>query len=139
RFHLVRTAEGNLPLVGPGVSAPVAAELLAVASDEPPFDGSPAPMHRERYIELLGREAPVARETAGPGYVLPDDLRAPAGAVRITRENAGLLEPHFADWFAHQGDPLHYLDSRSPVVASVEDGVAASLCMCARLASPGIE
>src|SRR5690606_10098342 len=85
------------------------------------------------------REAPVARETAGPGYVLPDDLRAPAGAVRITRENAGLLEPHFADWFAHQDDPLHYLDSRSPVVASVEDDVAASLRMCARLASPGIE
>ncbi|MQA00468.1 MAG: GNAT family N-acetyltransferase [Dehalococcoidia bacterium] len=139
RFHLVRTGEGNLPLVGVRVSDDAARQLFALAAEEPPFDGARRPRLRERYISVLEADGPLRAETSGPGYVLPDDLAAPDGTALIERGNADLLAPHFQGWLSDGEDTLRYLEARSPVCVSLEDGAAVSVCMSARLRSAGIE
>jgi hypothetical protein len=134
RFALVRTAEGNVALIGAGVPDALAGHLLALAAEEAPFSDRPEspPLRRADYIEALDRHAPLVREYAGPAFVLPANIQPAGGAVRITAGNADLLERHFA-WARPR------LTDRLPIWVAVEDDVAVSICHCARLPAAGIE
>lgn len=117
---LVRSAASCAWAVGADVPDDIAAELDALARDEPPTaDLREPPAHAERYASLLG-----GRVSSGPAFSFPDALPAPSNAVFI--DELRPLERHFNGWVAEE------IPSRSPVVAIVEDGYAVSACFCAR-------
>jgi hypothetical protein len=73
RFALFGCASGNIHGVGADVTGGVAAQLMDLASSEPPFVGQPGgPKHLDRYIELLSCDAPVTKAPLEVTYVLPN-------------------------------------------------------------------
>jgi hypothetical protein len=117
---LVRSAARCVWAVGTDVPDNIAAELDALARDEPPIPAlREPPVHAERYASLLG-----GRVSSGPAFSFPDALPDPGDIVFI--DDVRPLRRHFRGWVAEE------MPSRSPVVAILEDGYAVSVCCCAR-------
>jgi hypothetical protein len=87
----------------------------------------------------LDARGPLAAEERGPAYLIPENVRAPADTVVITKENADILEDTFPRM------PRHLLANNDigPVVATASKGRVVSICYCARLtpfaAEAGVE
>lgn len=75
--------------------------------------------------DALAASAPVREISLGPAYVFPADLPETPGIVEITPQNVSLAQPHFSYTAEHLAD-------LSPCWAAVVDGVAVSVCTCAR-------
>lgn len=132
RFHLFRTDAGAHAVIGAGVPDDLAAELLALARDEPAAPHDP-PRHLERYRELLAAHAPIVRIRAGPAFVFETRPAPVAGVAFIDEANAGaLLKGSLAAW-------LPDVPHRRPFVAAIEDGRAACVCVSARISPAGHE
>ena len=119
-FCLVRGDETCVWAAGADVPDNIAAELDALARDEPPAaDPRQPPVHAERYAALLG-----GRVSSGPAFSFPDALPDPGDVVSL--HDVRPLEHHFRGWVAEE------IPGCLPIVAVLEDGHAVSACFCAR-------
>jgi hypothetical protein len=98
----------------------LADEIGVLASEEPPIrDIEDAPVNAERYPGLLG-----GRVDSGPAFTFPTIIPRSSGVVDV--HDVKLLERHFHGWTSNE------LPARSPILATVENGHAVSVCFCAR-------
>lgn len=135
--------EGVAVRFGREVSDDLAAELNALAADEPPLpDPDGAPRHLERYLALLGAGC-LARP--GLAFHLPHGTSAPGRAEVVlsgTAEAAQLEER-----FACEGMPPALMamkirevaDLWPPYCLVLEDGEIASMAFASRLGAQGVE
>lgn len=88
--------------------------------------------------KLLNQNSPISQEERGPAYWIPEATLMPSQAVLITDLNAHLLEAHFPWKITSQAGYKF-----APLIASVANGNAVSICYCARLtdfaAEAGVE
>lgn len=120
KFALIRGRTGCTWGVRADVPLAVAKQLDDLAKREPPTqDLWEPPVHSEKYITLLHGEV-----DSGPAFEFPEETAQPHGAALV--KDIQLLEPNFSGWTASE------IPGRSPVVALFEDGLAVSICFCAR-------
>ena len=119
-FSLIRDAKSCAWGVNSRVASELADHLNALAREEPPLSAHfEAPRHAASYVRLLG-----GKVGSGPVFTFPTTLPASAGVVEVTA--LSMLQAHFRGWTAEE------LPERSPIIASVIDGQAVSVCFCAR-------
>jgi RimJ/RimL family protein N-acetyltransferase len=61
----------------------------------------------------------------GPAHLFPDNFDMNSKAVKITYQNRGLLQTGFPNTYKQ-------MEWREPVFAIIENGIAVSVCCCAR-------
>jgi RimJ/RimL family protein N-acetyltransferase len=127
RFFLGRTAGGNAWWLRHDVDPAVGTELVALCESQPTVvDLAAEPGDAAPFIALLARQAPVNRTWAGPAFRVPLNLTASENAVRVTAENAMLLDPYLADWAADVAPGV-------PMAVALESGKAVSVCCSVRM------
>ena len=147
RLWLGGCAAGNILGVRADVPGETAAELEALAAEEPPFAHPAVPRHFERYLAVLARHRPVTHHNFGLIYDFPhnhpyssnDDVRLVGSD---TQEGELLLAT-----LSRSGMPagLRDLGFRAvedfwaPWCAALVDGEIASLAFAARLSEVGAE
>lgn len=120
RFSLIRGMTRCAWAIHADVAEELAAQLSALAQEEPPtVDFRDDPVHANRYVLLVG-----GRADSGPAFTFPDVLPASADIVAV--KELAQLEEHFQGWTADE------LPERSPILAVIEEGHAVSVCFCAR-------
>ena len=134
RFHLARTATGNLWRFRFDVPDALTEEIASHCATEPITRVSNAPPeHHDGYVRLLSQHAPVEASSAGPGYRFPDTLPAlDTATVAITDDNSYLLADGLDDW-------LPDVPHRVPFMAVLEGGRAVSVCASARISKAAHE
>jgi hypothetical protein len=137
RFFLGRTRAGSLWRVRHDLPDALADQLNAIAAGEPPLsDPRQKPVQLDRIRELLCPEGEAAPIEFGPAYCFPDLLPPSPGTVWIGSANRDLCCGELA-WLQRGWEVV------GPVMASVADGRAVSVCFCARLtpraAEAGVE
>jgi hypothetical protein len=140
RFVLAGCAEGNLASVSADLDEAIAAELFALAAEEPPFWRPGGPLgHLERYLALLGTV--VSRIELD--HELPPDLPSNTGATLVasdTADGAELLASLGRDGMPAGLLDMGFVDAREfwpPWCAALEDGAVASVAFAARLSGAG--
>ena len=119
-FCLVRGTNDCAWAVRADVPSDIADELDRLARDEPPVaDFRDAPVHAERYMELVGGSA-----DSGPAFTFPERLPQPHDTVLL--DDIGALGHHFPELTARE------VPHRTPIVAVVEEGRAVSVCFSSR-------
>ncbi len=127
KFALVRGRSSCAWAVRADVPPEVAAELGALAAEEPPVaEFREAPVHAERYRALVGGEAYF-----GPAFTFPKTIDKPDDTVFVTA--LPLLARHFSGWTAEE------IAGRLPITGVVVDGAAVSVCFCARRSDTAAE
>jgi RimJ/RimL family protein N-acetyltransferase len=119
RFHLGRTAEGDVLRFRHDVDAALRRELQAAATRDArvnPF----SPIDPTPYVELLAPRQPVDRTSAGPAFAFPDEI-ADSRGVLMTAENAAQLQRLLAPW-------LPDVTLSAPLFAIVVEGRAVAVC-----------
>ncbi len=135
RFFMGRTLQGNAWRFRHDLPDPVVHALDQVCRNEPIAVNLTDPPQQAATIRaVLNEYTPITEEERGPAYWIPDGVHAAADAVLISQANAHLLEAHFP-WT---------LTSRSnfktrPLVATVVQGKAVSICFCARITAVAAE
>lgn len=121
-FSIIRSATECVWAVRDDVPQPIAEQIAALASQEPPIrDLRAEPVHALKFLSLTtGRHG-----FSGPAFTFPDQLDPPAGVVQVDDER--LLARHFSGWV-----PGEIAAGRTPVFAAVEEGSPVSICFCAR-------
>ena len=146
RLWLAGCVSGNVIGLRSDISDTVAAEIATIAATEPPFiDRNAPPKHLDRYVGLLSRDAPVARQSLGRIYELPHHLKY-AHRVRLISDDSHAGR-HFHAHLSADGmpDELAELGFRSlsdlwpPWCVALVDGKAASVAFAARIAETGAE
>jgi len=146
RLWLAGCESGNIVGLRSDVSEGVAAEIAAIAATEPPFyDRNGRPKHFDRYVDLLSRDAAVARQSLGLIYELPRSLQY-EHRVRLISDDSHEGRRFLSDLSAHgMPDGLAELGFRSvsdlwpPWCVALVDGEAASVAFAARIAEAGAE
>lgn len=122
RFFFSRTGMGNLWQWRYDLPNALAAELAALAVDEPVTDDLRAPLrHTHEYEALLGGSTLEAHLS----YWLPEQAPSTQAAL-LTTADAPLLQAHFG-WLANTV-PIY-----APVGAVLADGVVVAVCFCSRI------
>lgn len=123
RVYLGRTLEGQRLLLRDDLPDARVAELEAIAAREPRIEKlwEPPPPSRE-FHSALGS---VEREYRGPAFWLPESCDDARAAELVTPENVERLAGPFG-WLGPE------LADVSPAIVSLQDGVAVSVCHCAR-------
>ncbi len=117
-----------------------------LAGSEPPFvERCGAPSHRDRYVELLSRDALVPKVRLEVTYVLPHDVVYPHDVRLISSE--GVEGEALRATLADQGVPaglaaMGFADVSEfwqPWCAALHGGAVASVAFAARLSETGAE
>ena len=131
RFHLGRTSVGYVCRFRADLDAGLVETLTEICRSETVGDVLPqAPSNQERYLSLLIASSPVEHQSAGPAYRFPLELPKIDAGIRVTAENAKVLEKHFEEWIE---DP----PTCQPMIGLVVDGHVVSLCASVRI-TPGV-
>ena len=139
RVFLHRGPSGNTWRVRADLPDDLADEIEALCRTEPILPRPPGetdvPRIREALVALLERHEDVKDEHRGPTWWLPEPLDVPPSATRVTTDTVqALLEAHFS---GRLHSPAGW--ERGWLAASLEDGVAVSLCFNARLTEHAAE
>jgi RimJ/RimL family protein N-acetyltransferase len=133
RFFLGRTIDGPVCRFRHDVAPDLRQELeAAVAKELVRGDGVDSPIDPAHYERIIGRHASVQRTWTGPAFCFPDNLPASGDAIRVTRENAAVLERHLHAWIPDV--PLC-----DPMLVSIVDGDAVAVCGSVRRTNMGYE
>ena len=134
RFHLGRTATGNLWRFRADLPDTLTSELTACCELEPPLDAAdPLPKYRATYERLLAEHAAIESIQAGPAYFAPESMSKDVpDTIMIDRQNAGLLRSSMPDWLE---DAAH----RSPFVAALDNDRIVAVCASVRITSAAHE
>jgi RimJ/RimL family protein N-acetyltransferase len=128
RFHLARTASGNLWKFHASLSDTLVLALTDLASREPSLRRfTDPPLYQQYYRELLESEAHVQQTGSGPAYWFDQHAgHSPLDVVSIDADNADLLENLMGDW-------LPDVPYRVPFVAAIAAGQAVAVCASVRI------
>jgi len=121
-------------LVRDDLDAALVARLAKVVEREPPPGSlARAPAQRDSLVALLDSVEPVQRTFCGPAYVLPPTAPAACGRARVLAEaDRDMLEAHFPGW-------ARDFEASRPLAAVIDQGVAVSICGCARRRTRAVE
>jgi RimJ/RimL family protein N-acetyltransferase len=129
RFFLARTLHGDVIRFRQDVDSALARELEATCrEDQAPDITAPTASMQVKLEALLERAAPIHKRWSGPAYYFPDTFPDVPDAVRISGDNAHLLEQHLSDW-------IEDVARSQPLVATLESGHAVSVCCTVRRGS----
>ena len=104
RFFLGRTRAGSIWRFRHDLPEDVSRRLEALCASEPaPTDLREAPRYLKSLECTLEGHEEIQRQWIGPAYCFPRDIHHSENIVRITRENAALLEPCFGTGFTSGG------------------------------------
>ncbi|MBV8685047.1 MAG: hypothetical protein JO111_19405 [Caulobacteraceae bacterium] len=141
RFVLAGCAAGNLASVSADLDEVIAAELLALAAEEPPFWRPEAtPLHLERYLALLQiEEAEVELDHEMTPDLEPLQVEATL-VVSDTTEGEDLLATLRQDGMPAGLFDMGFVDTGefwTPWCAALVKGVVVSIAFAARLSAEG--
>lgn len=129
RFFFGHTNEGSICRFRHDLPDNVVAQLKEVAPAEPmPVNSEKIPRNRRQFENILQSHAPIERVWIGPAYRFPQHITPPINVVRLSSENAGLLNKDFAEMVSE-------LNSSQPYLAIIEDSQVVSICRSVRLSS----
>lgn len=127
RFHFSRTREGNFWYHRADTPDPLASALDALCHSEPIEAPAEAlPLHEADYRRLLEAEAPIETLWQGPALVIPKEAGNSGKSVLVTRKNAHVLAGNMENWLVDVGHS-------EPLLASLEEGNAVSICASVRI------
>lgn len=133
RFFLGQTRAGNFCRFRYDLPDKLIKQLDELFASEPiATDLRNRPIYFERFKDVLQAHAIIHNVWIGPAYRFPDEIKPPTHVVRITRENAELLEKGFAE-------TIPELEMIQPCIAVIEDERAVSVCQSVRLSSHAYE
>lgn len=137
RFHLARSAEGNVWATHRDLDAAKRAALEALFAAEPSLREPSATALPECHAHALEIVGPRTAAYRGPVYVLPDDLPVDARAREIGADDVAACADAFP-WLADE------LAAIAPVAVAFEGGEPAAIChsprgMTAAAAEAGVE
>ena len=139
RFFMGRTLHGNVWRFRHDLPDAVVQAVDQLCRDEPIAVDLTEPPHQAAAIRsALSAHVSITQEERGPAYWIPDDVHGSADAVLISEVNEDLLAAHFA-WKRTARSNFR----TGPLVATVVQGQAVSICYCARItplaAEAGVE
>ena len=127
KFTIIRGATESVWAVRSDVTGSVARELDRLALGEPPPTLTrDAPKYADTYVAIL-RGTP----DSGPAFNFPGTVVA-MGCTTLV-DDVSVLDRHFDGWSANE------LPGRWPIVATVQDGYAVSVCCSSRLTPTSAE
>jgi RimJ/RimL family protein N-acetyltransferase len=135
RLYIGRSEGELVALIRQDVPAVIAADMLELASSEPPHTSPRTPPRfAGDYYEALEQDGPVERNYFGPTYWLPPDavVSPPEEARLLTPDDRAAIAPHFA-WL------LADIRAERPVSVVFRDGVVVAQCSCSRLTERAAE
>jgi hypothetical protein len=128
RFHLMRTAFGNIARYRSDVPDDLVAQLQKICAREPIVDPpTRLPALCDEYLDALGRSA-NEKNGAGPAYMIEHDAAPLMPPIAINDENAHRLRGKLEEWLP---DVQHC----QPLVAVIADGRAVSVCASVRIST----
>jgi RimJ/RimL family protein N-acetyltransferase len=139
RFFMGRTLHGNVWRFRYDLPDAIVQTVDQLCRDEPIPAHLTEPPHQASAIRAaLNAHLPITQEERGPAYWIPDSVQASADAVLISEVNAHLLAAHFP-WTITARSSFR----TGPLVATVIEDRAVSICFCARItplaAEAGVE
>ena len=133
RFFLGRTSDGNECWVRHDVDGILARDLNTLCESAPGgLETDANPHSTALFSRRLGADGVITNIWEGPAYCFPLDLPGSDDAVRITAENASVLEPYLEDWVPD-------VQTGVPLTAFLEGGKAVSICCSVRITSQAHE
>jgi len=135
-FFLARSPDGHIWRCRDDVPDKTARTLERLVREDPVDDHPRAePRALDTYLTLLNTSRATATIWSGPAYSFPKRLEVPSDVTRITAANLTLLTA----MVSHLDDVTSRLETREPVCAVIEDGLAVSLCYSSRLTDRAAE
>jgi GNAT superfamily N-acetyltransferase len=129
RFHLMRTAFGNIARYRSDVPDDLVAQLDKICTREPIIDPpTRLPALYDEYLNALGSRPANEDEWSGPAYMIDRDTAPLAPPIAIDDTNAQLLRSGLDAW-------LPDVQHSQPLVAVVAGGRAVSLCASVRISA----
>ncbi len=129
RFHLMRTAYGNMARYRSDVPEDLVAKLDRICEREPVVDPPPRmPARLDEFIDALDVPRGSDERWSGPAYMLEHDVTPSVPPITIDVSNANLLRGKLEEW---RPDLQHC----QPLRAVIVDGRAVSLCASVRISA----
>ncbi len=146
RMWMAGSADGNVVRFGVDITEKTARAIEALVAREPPMSGAhSAPFHVEKYVEILGSEAPVNEVSRGITYTLPNSLQYEHSTRVVssqTPEGAQLLACLEADGMPEDLVDMGFVDPSDfwpPWCVALQEGTIVSIAFAARVSSVGAE
>jgi GNAT acetyltransferase len=137
RLYLGRTLDGNIWRFRDDVPDTFAAELTSILESEPnAADLRRPPETLTRLRDSLRRLGPIESVSIGPAFQFPSEIPVSGGVSTVNLSEIGIVKEHFPDHFPWLASEF---EIRRPITAVVRDGVAVSICFCARLTPEAAE
>ncbi|MEM8858355.1 MAG: GNAT family N-acetyltransferase [Chloroflexota bacterium] len=139
RFFMSRTASRNAWSFRYDVPHDICEVIERLCLNEPIVTDFCTPYrHMNDIREILSGHTPISDEWRGPAYWIPEQTDLSEHAVLITESNAHFLETYFPWKITSRAN-----FKTSPLVATIINDVAVSICYCARItkfaAEAGVE
>ncbi|MCE2412379.1 GNAT family N-acetyltransferase [Candidatus Poribacteria bacterium] len=129
RFFFGYTNESSICRFRHDLPDPVVAQLKVVAATEAiSMSSQKIPRRHRQFEDILRSHAPIERVWIGPAYRFPEHIAPPTRTVRLSRENAELLNGDFTEMVSE-------LNSSQPYLGIIEDSQAVSICRSVRISS----
>ena len=129
RFFCGYTHEGSICRFRYDLPDNVVTRLKEVVASEPmPMNFQKIPRCHRQFQDILQSHAPIKRVWIGPAYRFPEHITPPTNVVRLSHENAQLLQEDFTEMRSE-------LNVWQPYLALIEDSQAVSICRSVRLSS----
>ena len=125
RFFLGRTEQGNLWRFRHDLSPELCHKLETLCKTEP-ITITNRPKHEAAYEQILAEQASIKRIWAGPAYWFPNRVVPTIETVRMTEQNAHLLQDELREWIPD-------IVTQQPFMATVVNGRATAVCASVRI------
>jgi hypothetical protein len=128
RLFLGRTQTGNVWRFRADLPESLIEELNLLCADEPPLNTAfdEPPRHREKYLQLLEKHAPVERVSTGPAYHFPENIAQSGQVVALKENDSERLAGSFEKL-------IEELPTWQPFVAQFDGNRAVSVCRSVRI------
>ena len=84
------------------------------------------------YTDLVAKSGPVLRAETGPAFTFPEPIAEQPGVIRVTADNASLLDQYLSAW-------LPDIPVAQPMFVVVAEGQAVAICASVRLTKAACE
>jgi hypothetical protein len=129
RFHLMRTAYGNIARYRVDVPDDLVAKLERICEREPVVDPpTRQPALINEFVAALGVRRADEGEWSGPAYMIDHDVTPLVPPIAIHDGHAHLLRGKLEEW-------LPDVANCQPLMAVIVDGRAVSLCASVRISA----
>ena len=129
RFHLMRTAHGNIARYRSDVPDDLVAKLERICEREPVADPpTRQPALINEFVAALGVRRANEGEWSGPAYMIDHDVTPLVPPIAINDGHAHLLRGQLEEW-------LPDVEHCQPLMAVIVDGSAVSVCASVRISA----